>query len=682
MSPPGDDSASKRGSKQEARERATPFAFPRSGAVSETSVENSRALPLRLSIAQQGLGIELSHPVDVGLVVVEQLDVALLNVKFPVDLSKGVKQFLSRRGELRHLEASLDLLQLGRLWGDCLSKSWKEAVTVRLRLVFEAIGPHEDVAFQGKQSLRADNDAGQPTAVAVSIHSDEGCLAFDLVLCSGHQPRFAVDAPRAAGRLPECLKGPPLLLAFQALDGALGLLDSESQPMHRRGRTIELNDLARVLALAVLPRFGCRLPRVEGQVVRHVESRLGKLKIVLGATEQPFTAGHRALDVSGRAALSLEADTQLATGELSAYRASLLELLDAGPAQRSLLLDLAELDLCEENRAEAVLAEVEELGLPGAESQGPNEQSPAASSRHCLVLARALDVTGRGDSATGLLEQAASLEPNGVLSAFLALELSRREPSTERRRELLNQGVARAPFLMSIRMERLRFELESGKEERAQHDAERLDASLNESEARLQLGLELGRLFLSVGSIQRADCWLKRCLRLAPENPEVLLSLAECQSLRSQPHRAAELSLSALRILESGRTQVERAGGELRRVNELEELSARINLARLRSAQYLRKAGVESGQVLAHLAAIEQRSSLVFAARMLAAEIYDEEGRHQERDEVLVRLLDSIQLGHVREPDQSSKILGLLSSFRGFVGAELKEFAERVLLQS
>lgn len=675
MSPPGDESASKRSTSEEARGHNASLAFPRSGPNRDSQSEASGALPLRLSVAQQGLGIELNRAVDLGLVVVEQIDVALLNVKFPVDLSKGVKQFLSRRGALRHLEASVDLLKFGRRWGERLSEAWGVSTTVRLRLVFEG------AALEKGAPHRAENDAGQPTAIAVSIHTDDACLAFDLVLCSGHQPRFAVDSPRSFGKLPKGVTGPPLFLSFQAIDLALGLLDPSSQPLSRRGRTLELNDLARVLVLAVLPRFGCRLPQVEGQVVREVVPGPGKLTIVLGASDEHFTAGRRALEVSGRAALAMETDALLSTGELSSYRAGLLEMLQVGPAQHSFLLELAELDLSEPDRAEAVLAELDEIGIPRSEALKSGGESSATVVRHCLALARAFDATGKRETAAELLAQAALLEPNGVLASFIGLEISRRETQPEKRRRALNEAVARAPFLMNVRLERLRLELQAGEEESAQKDAQRLDASLNEVEQRVRLGLELGCLFLGSGSVHRAEFWLRRCVRLNPEDPAVLLALAECLSRSGQASRAAELTLSALRILEAAVTLVHQRSGDGTSVEVLESLYGQISCSHFRVAKYLRAAGVESGQVLAHLALIESRSPEAVESRILAAEIHDEEQRFEERDQVLVRLLDSIELGHVPEAPRPDLFMALLDGFRGTVSDDLREFAERVLLQ-
>src|SRR5688572_8224692 len=72
-------------------------------------------LPLRLSVARGGIGIELVQPMRVGPLVCEQLEVELPGINYPVDLSKGVKQFSARRSALSGLTVSVVLETLAEL---------------------------------------------------------------------------------------------------------------------------------------------------------------------------------------------------------------------------------------------------------------------------------------------------------------------------------------------------------------------------------------------------------------------------------------------------------------------------------------------------------------------------------------------------------------------------------------
>src|SRR5690606_32783053 len=70
------------------------------------------ALPLRLALARGSLGIELNRPEGVGPLEVRELAFSLPDLRYPLDPSKGVKQFRSRRGRLQRLVLVLPLAAL------------------------------------------------------------------------------------------------------------------------------------------------------------------------------------------------------------------------------------------------------------------------------------------------------------------------------------------------------------------------------------------------------------------------------------------------------------------------------------------------------------------------------------------------------------------------------------------
>ena len=71
--------------------------------------------PLRLSVTRGRLGLELYEPASLGPVVVEQLTLSFLGLRFPLDLSGGVPAFRHRRGNLEHVVLRTDVDQL-RKW--------------------------------------------------------------------------------------------------------------------------------------------------------------------------------------------------------------------------------------------------------------------------------------------------------------------------------------------------------------------------------------------------------------------------------------------------------------------------------------------------------------------------------------------------------------------------------------
>ena len=70
---------------------------PKDGAA---PAEPELRVPLRLAVSRGALGLETYAPLELGPLSVERLDLALPNLKFPVDLSGGVKLFRHRRGRL------------------------------------------------------------------------------------------------------------------------------------------------------------------------------------------------------------------------------------------------------------------------------------------------------------------------------------------------------------------------------------------------------------------------------------------------------------------------------------------------------------------------------------------------------------------------------------------------------
>jgi hypothetical protein len=70
--------------------------------------------PLRLRAARGGLGIESYRPLPLGPLSVEDLSWSLPGVRFPVDLSGGVRAFHNRRGELEHARLECQPERLSR----------------------------------------------------------------------------------------------------------------------------------------------------------------------------------------------------------------------------------------------------------------------------------------------------------------------------------------------------------------------------------------------------------------------------------------------------------------------------------------------------------------------------------------------------------------------------------------
>src|SRR5690606_21936825 len=104
----------------------------------QVSADSRSSLPLRLSVARGGLGLELCGPISTGPFVVEELKLDLPGLKYPLDLSQGVKQFRHRRSQLRSIRLAFDLEKLSAAWEKSLGVLWGAGVKVRLRPFHEA----------------------------------------------------------------------------------------------------------------------------------------------------------------------------------------------------------------------------------------------------------------------------------------------------------------------------------------------------------------------------------------------------------------------------------------------------------------------------------------------------------------------------------------------------------------
>src|SRR6187551_1980541 len=176
----------------------------------DDSSSASEVLPLRLSVARGGLGVELARPLAIGPLLCEELDLGLLGVSYPVDLSKGVKQFKTRRSELRGATVVVDLPDLSVRWAQLIAGMWGERAVVRLT-----------VGSAAHASLAVANRNNDVECICVCVHSVTGVLAFDLVLASGNDPRLIVDCARAVGTLPFLVQRSATQAALQVLDVGL-----------------------------------------------------------------------------------------------------------------------------------------------------------------------------------------------------------------------------------------------------------------------------------------------------------------------------------------------------------------------------------------------------------------------------------------------------------------------------
>lgn len=600
-------------------------------------------LPLRLSIARGGLGIELARSIQVGPVVCEQLDVHLPGVNYPIDLSKGVKQFKGRRSELREITLNIVLEEIAAAWAPSIREVWGETPNVRLALSAgsKAVSPRS-VGSEVARVLAPANENSAVGAISVCVFSDRGALAFDLVVTSGDEPRLVIDVARSEGKLKFLASRPATEAALQIV--VAGLATSPlGVELVRRGRSVIVQGLARALCLEIFPKLGFRMPAVGKCTIVEASGTLGALRCRIADAVEPFPADLRAIRLATLTEFLVEADEHLLAGERALARQCFLRALDMVPGQTEVSCEIAELDLTED-RAESAIVFLEECDDSGG-------------SRRSLLLARALEKTGRDSAATEMWAQAAQREPEHLFSAYLFCALAAREPDPVRKREILDAAVAKSPLLAVTRRERLSHCLVQGDKRTALIDVEQLEAlQMTLDERALLLG-DFAARFARAGWEDEAVRLLRRSLRFTPDHPALLIQLGEHLFEASENLRAAELLTAALKRL----TSIEH--DDLHPA-EREALEVQSHHCRFLLARILMMDASTRTEALIHLGAIPTRSRPGAEARLLEAEIFHKRANFRERDHAVARWIEAAQLGWISIGDSAPRVAEAVSTFQ------------------
>lgn len=468
------------------------------------------ALPLRLSVARGALGVELTRSLPLGGVSLEELVLSLPGLAFPLDLSKGVKQFRSRRTLLERLAFRVDCSQIAQFLQSRLSQ-WEEFSWTQVRVI---------PAVHGEA-----DSAVQDVSLSFTFFSEVSVLAFELVWIAGVTPRVVLDAVRGEG-----LSVPPLQCALRVLDSLLASFEAELPWVQRRGRILEFRGVARLLCLESLPSWGFRLPQIREPLVPQIQLQRGEFLVSLDAQADLQGLGPRGVRLTGWAELVARADDLLVQGEVQEARQAYLEALEFAPKNADLLLTLAELDLAVPGRA---------LSAWGLLEEREHEEYGVRAAWAFALEARALQLSSRVELSGESYRRAAELEPDGLLSAWYYLRWSQTLPERERG-AALQSAARRAPQWSWVRLERFKWRVQHGDLVGALADAEHLEACEQAGEPTARLCAQVGEQFLLAGYEAEALSWLMRGFRHAPEDPMIRFSLAQAWAKTGELLRAVE----------------------------------------------------------------------------------------------------------------------------------------------
>lgn len=617
-------------------------------------MQDTGTLPIRLSITRGGLGIELSGEVSWGQARVRELSLSLLGVSFPVDLSRGVKQFLSHRTQLEMAWLDLDLPDLAARWSREVSELWGDPPVVRLLPVFSS-----KASQSALDATPANSEDGLLEGLEVTIASDSGCLVFELLIVSGPEPLLLVDSARSIGEHSFSQDKSALASALICVRAGIRALSSLGFEVDSRGRSLASSRLAQALTLAVLPGLGLRLPRIDHQVISEMRHAHGTLSVRLGRELEPKAASSRVIGLLSMASSLERADSALLEQRSDEARRAYLSALETIPEHPLALLELAELDLVHGDRAEASLSFLEEA------ENSLSTALPQHRSRLGLLLSRALKQTGRREAARDALSRALSTETNATFFARLSLALAHEVEPAEAL-ELLDRAVSRAPLDAGTRRERMIRLLQSRRQGEAARDAEHLLALESNDTRKGEVCLEIARFYEDAHAESETLAWLQRSLRYCPDLPEAQLRLARALRNGAQPGRA-------LYLLQSSVTQQEKWAqqeGEPGRSQTLAE-------SRLLLAELLFESS-EMTAALVQLARIDTRGRLGAAARLSEAQAHQRLERIDQRDRTLLRLVEASELGWVRPEEFLNDLERFARSAAPAVPDRVQELVGRV----
>lgn len=527
---------------------------------------------LRLVVTRGHLAVELDRSYEIGPLRVDELVVSLPDIPFPVELSGGVAAFRNRRGRLERLSVALPTARLMR-WG-------------RARLA-GVLGP-------------APSWIAAPLEDGWLVGACDGAraLAFEVMVAPlESDARLLVTGARGLG-----LDQPPQTLAVRAL-AAL------TKPYGKLvGGAVVLERVPLEIARAMLPLAGMRAPSADDAHWVGMAPDLAEARAVAAREQAPEAPSERAIRAVELATLVAGAEDALLAGRMDEARRGYLDALSTAPRHPEISRRLAELDLVSGDRAEAALSTLADACMPTEAG---------------VLGAQLLAAVGDGDGAKEALRRAAEREPYGALAAICLRELSRQLDDPAAAATALDEAVARAPSLESVRWERFERRVRAGWYADAVADLEHLDAAASGASERHRIHRRAAELWWSIGAYDEAVETFERALRYLPSSVDAVSGLSRALAALGHKRRALDLASRAAALAE--------ASGHARH-------GVVIELAKL-----LAEVADDRPMAIARVRSIPPLVAETFESRLLEARWRAEMGDLSGASDALGRLADATQ---------------------------------------
>lgn len=453
---------------------------------------------LRLALAQGTLGLETTRPVRAGPIELVELQIRLVGVRFPVDLSGGVRRFRHVRGQIARGRIDLPLAELSN------------AIVDRARRVVPGC---ERVVF-----------AASSDGLTVGLAAADWALAFDCVAApDAEHVRIVIEAARGEG-----LSVPAQVLACRVAEAVL------SGFAERVGSAFIVRDPFVALTKVLLPNAGARVPSSEGLVVRvgvADDGRAGRVSLIGEREVAPTALSMRAVRALEASELLAQADDAALAGDLEAARSMYLHALERAPRHLEATHRLAAIDVAVGGREEAALATLSDV------------ESPTDAG---LLGSVVLEAIGETEAAYAAACRAAAAEPFGGLSARAWARAARVAPDRAGAAAALDEALVRSPSFATARWARLEARLAAGDVRGALGDVEHLEANAAGKDERHTVLRRAADRFYERGRLEESEKLFDRALRYEPRSARAVAGLAKTFRDRGRTARALDLFARAV----------------------------------------------------------------------------------------------------------------------------------------
>ncbi len=468
----------------------------------------SAEVEIQLAIGKRGLGIELSRPATVGPLVVTELSLTLPTVRFPIDVSGGVKRFRHRHGTLERATVELRLKELVREWAP------------------RAAG----LVSRGAPELTVAPRRHGATVTLLDPEA-ERILAFDVAVLAEGGDLLLVPFDARGLSLPR----PALELAVRSL---LVLLRGAAE---RRGALLRIRGAYARVGRAILPEAGARAPNADG--VKTAALTPANDAWVLQGFREAVEPEHapEALRARELAEQVIDADDALVAGDHDRARVLYLHALSRLPRHPAVCARVADLDRLVRGREEAARVTLDDAEL-----------TPATALLSAELGERLAEANGDHAEACAAFQRAADVEPQPLVAAFALARASAHAPSGLDTAATLDAAVARVPHHAPLRDRRAHARLALGRLRDALADVEELEALSRGHRARHAVWMRAAQAWSDAGHPAEARALFERALRFAPDSPRALAGLGAAMLASGQRARGLQLLTRAFSF--EGRT--------------------------------------------------------------------------------------------------------------------------------